>query len=57
MCVADSSATAAYRNEDFDKNILQEMGELGFLGATIKGYECAGISDVAMGVNLTTPPI
>ncbi|KAK6347026.1 hypothetical protein TWF696_007112 [Orbilia brochopaga] len=40
----------AYRNESFDKGILKEMGSLGFLGATIKGYGCAGISDVAMGL-------
>ncbi|KAK6523943.1 hypothetical protein TWF281_001904 [Arthrobotrys megalospora] len=40
----------AYRDENFDKNILKEMGEAGFLGATITGYGCAGISDVAMGL-------
>ncbi|KAJ6256582.1 hypothetical protein Dda_8447 [Drechslerella dactyloides] len=42
----------AYRDENFDKNILKEMGSLGLLGATIKGYGCAGISDVAMGSSL-----
>ncbi|EMD97289.1 hypothetical protein COCHEDRAFT_1164005 [Bipolaris maydis C5] len=40
----------AYRNEDFDRKIIQEMGELGLLGATIKGYECAGVSSVAGGL-------
>lgn len=35
---------------DFDKTILQEMGELGLLGATIKGYGCAGVSSVAYGL-------
>lgn len=40
----------AYRHEDFDRNILQEMGELGLLGATIEGYECAGVSSVASGL-------
>ncbi|KAI9883162.1 MAG: hypothetical protein M1823_005076 [Watsoniomyces obsoletus] len=40
----------AYRNEKYDPMILQEMGELGFLGATIKGYGCAGISSVASGL-------
>ncbi|KKY27337.1 putative glutaryldehydrogenase [Phaeomoniella chlamydospora] len=40
----------AYRNEDFDKDILLEMGELGLLGATIKGYDCAGVSSVASGL-------
>ncbi|KAF3161189.1 hypothetical protein TWF225_010304 [Orbilia oligospora] len=41
---------AAYRDENFDKSILREMGEAGFLGATITGYGCAGVSDVAMGL-------
>lgn len=43
-------STDAYRHEDFDRNILQEMGELGLLGATIEGYECAGVSSVASGL-------
>ncbi|KAF2720073.1 acyl-CoA dehydrogenase NM domain-like protein [Polychaeton citri CBS 116435] len=40
----------AYRNEEYDKKILEEMGELGLLGATIKGYDCAGVSSVASGL-------
>lgn len=40
----------AYRNEDYDKKILEEMGELGLLGSTIKGYDCAGVSSVASGL-------
>ncbi|KAG8877399.1 hypothetical protein FRB97_003440 [Tulasnella sp. 331] len=40
----------AYRTEDFDKSILSEMGQLGLLGATIKGYGCAGVSSVAYGL-------
>jgi len=40
----------AYRNEDYDKKILEEMGQLGLLGATIKGYGCAGVSSVASGL-------
>lgn len=35
---------------DFDPAILREMGELGLLGATIKGYGCAGVSSVAYGL-------
>jgi glutaryl-CoA dehydrogenase len=42
--------TDAYRNEDYDRKILEEMGELGLLGATIKGYDCAGVSSVASGL-------
>ncbi|KAL2151388.1 hypothetical protein VTH82DRAFT_6486 [Thermothelomyces myriococcoides] len=37
----------AYRDEHYDPKILQEMGELGLLGATINGYGCAGVSTVA----------
>ncbi|KIM98186.1 hypothetical protein OIDMADRAFT_168793 [Oidiodendron maius Zn] len=40
----------AYRDEYYDKKILEEMGELGLLGATIKGYGCAGVSNVASGL-------
>ncbi|KAF2402256.1 putative glutaryl-CoA dehydrogenase, precursor [Trichodelitschia bisporula] len=40
----------AYRNEDYDRKILLEMGELGLLGATIKGHDCAGVSSVASGL-------
>jgi glutaryl-CoA dehydrogenase len=29
---------------------MSEMGELGVLGATIKGYNCAGVSSVAYGL-------
>jgi len=38
------------RNESFDKNIFKEMGELGLLGATIKEYNCPGVSYVAYGI-------
>ena len=34
----------ANRNEVFDKDIYKEMGNLGFLGAPIKGYGCAGVT-------------
>lgn len=33
----------ANRNESFDPAIMREMGELGLLGPTLKGYGCAGI--------------
>ena len=38
------------RNESFDKNIFKEMGAIGLLGSTIKGYNCPGISYVAYGL-------
>ena len=40
----------ANRNENFDPEIMREMGELGLLGSTIEGYGCAGISYVAYGL-------
>ncbi len=40
----------AFRNEDFDRAIMTEMGELGLLGSTIDGYGCAGLSYVCYGL-------
>ncbi|KDE08730.1 glutaryl-CoA dehydrogenase [Microbotryum lychnidis-dioicae p1A1 Lamole] len=40
----------AYRNENFDREILSEMGDLGLLGAAIKTHGCAGISSVGYGL-------
>ncbi|XP_072005667.1 glutaryl-CoA dehydrogenase, mitochondrial isoform X1 [Engystomops pustulosus] len=40
----------ANRQEVFDREIISEMGELGVLGSTIKGYGCAGTSYVAYGL-------
>jgi glutaryl-CoA dehydrogenase len=39
-----------HRHETFDREIMQEMGELGMLGSTIEGYGCAGLSYVANGL-------
>src|SRR5690606_11823628 len=38
------------RHEDFDRDVLNEMGELGFLGAFIEGHGCPGIGFVASGL-------
>ncbi|NOL50086.1 acyl-CoA dehydrogenase [Pelistega europaea] len=40
----------ANRHEHFDRDIMLKMGELGLLGCTIDGYECAGMSHVAYGL-------
>eukprot|EP00058_Branchiostoma_floridae_P017112 XP_002602600.1 hypothetical protein BRAFLDRAFT_281524 [Branchiostoma floridae] len=40
----------ANRHETFDREIMTEMGQLGVLGPTIKGYGCAGVSSVAYGL-------
>lgn len=40
----------ANRDETFDVSVMKEMAELGFLGATIEGFGCAGISYVGYGL-------
>ena len=40
----------ANRHERFDRETVTEMGELGMLGPTIRGYGCAGASYVAYGL-------
>lgn len=51
MAIADFiGLIEAYRNEDYDRKILEEMGEIGLLGASIEGYGCAGASTVASGL-------
>ena len=42
-------------NEDnkkkfFDKDLYKLFGKLGFLGPTIKGYGCAGVSNISYGL-------
>ncbi len=40
----------AFHQEHFDREIFREMGQAGFLGATIQGYGCAGINAVSYGL-------
>ena len=40
----------ANREERFDREIFQELGELGLLGATLEGYGCAGVNHVSYGI-------
>lgn len=40
----------ANRHERFDREIMNELGELGLLGSTIDGYGCAGTNYVAYGL-------
>ena len=40
----------AARHERFDREIMNEMGELGLLGTTIEGYGCAGLNHVCYGL-------
>jgi glutaryl-CoA dehydrogenase len=40
----------ANRLETFDREIMNEFGEMGFLGATLEGYGCAGVNYVSYGL-------
>ncbi len=40
----------AHRKEEFPVDLVPRFGELGLLGANLKGYGCAGISDIAYGL-------
>jgi glutaryl-CoA dehydrogenase len=39
-----------YENGTFPHELAKEMGELGFLGANLKGYGCPGLSNVMYGL-------
>lgn len=41
---------SSFRNENFDKNIMKEMGNIGLLGPTINGYGCAGVNYISYGL-------
>jgi len=43
-------AVEANRHERFDREVLSEMGRLGFLGSTLQGYGCAGVNHVCYGI-------
>jgi glutaryl-CoA dehydrogenase len=40
----------ANRHEEFDREIMNEFGDMGFLGATLEGYGCAGVNYVSYGL-------
>src|SRR5919112_5756387 len=39
-----------YREARFPSELIREMAELGFLGANLEGYGCAGMSNVEYGL-------
>jgi glutaryl-CoA dehydrogenase len=39
-----------YREGRFPSHLIRQMGELGFLGANLEGYGCAGMSNVEYGL-------
>jgi len=40
----------ANRHEKFHREIMNEMGAMGFLGPTLTGYGCAGVNNVCYGL-------
>ena len=40
----------ANRKEEFPAHLIPRFGELGLLGSTIQGYDCAGISPISYGL-------
>jgi glutaryl-CoA dehydrogenase len=44
--------TQHFREGTFPTGLIRKMGELGFLGASLQGYGCAGINHVAYGLIL-----
>ncbi|NBQ75554.1 MAG: acyl-CoA dehydrogenase, partial [Acetobacteraceae bacterium] len=40
----------AFRKEHFHREIMNEFGEMGFLGATLDSHGCAGVSYVSYGL-------
>jgi glutaryl-CoA dehydrogenase len=40
----------SFRTERFPRELVPEMGELGFFGANLEGYGCAGMSNVEYGL-------
>ena len=45
-----SRVLQANRHERFDREIMSEMGDMGFLGATLDSHGCAGVGYVAYGL-------
>jgi glutaryl-CoA dehydrogenase len=44
------NVVSSFRREQFDKNIMKEMGSVGLLGPTINGYGCAGVNYISYGL-------
>ena len=40
----------AFRNEETEPSIFQEMGSVGLLGSTIQGYDCPGVDYMSYGL-------
>lgn len=42
--------TQHYRDGTFPMEVIPQLGELGLLGPTIEGYDCAGLNSIAYGL-------
>src|SRR5438128_11690590 len=42
--------TEAHRQGTFPTHLIPKLGEMGVFGATLKGYGCAGLNNVAYGL-------
>ncbi len=40
----------AFNNAAFPRHLIREMGELGFFGANLEGYGCAGMNNIEYGL-------
>jgi glutaryl-CoA dehydrogenase len=48
--VLQPKVVPAFRDEQYDPDLMREMGKAGLLGATIQGYGCAGVNYVSYGL-------
>ncbi|HJY06350.1 MAG TPA: acyl-CoA dehydrogenase family protein, partial [Bryobacteraceae bacterium] len=40
----------AYNQGEFPRRLIREMAELGFFGANLEGYGCAGLNNIEYGL-------
>jgi len=48
--ILQPNIVSSFRNENFDKNIMKEMGKYGLLGPTISDYGCSGVNYISYGL-------
>jgi glutaryl-CoA dehydrogenase len=48
--ILQPTIVSSIRHEQFDRNIMTEMGKYGLLGPTIKDYGCSGVNYVSYGL-------
>lgn len=48
--ILQPTIVSSFRHEQFDRNIMKEMGKYGLLGPTIQDYGCSGVNYVSYGL-------